>query len=737
MSTCPEGRRKGLALVLTILVLSLLVLLATPFVVSMTYKEKTSKNFFNTTQSRFVAEGSFNYAASQLARTCFNTELQPGARAPFNTPDYDTENEFLVNFPTVTNPPGQIGRAGFNDPKGAIWSANVHDEQSKIALLTAPARLVNNIKSLLKPVDDPREFLTEYSWRATGWVEPQNLVGYQHYEDRTGLARTILYLDHQTFYFAESQRSPALSGGDEGGVRVRLTNRNKEFLAIVNFQPCGPPCQNIRPVPLSYNPHPHPNFIARNLKREMFRTTGTPVPIFLDRIVPEEFISPETIIEVEQPHAVNINTASREVLIGLLRGVGIRYRLPDGRIVDERITPDQAAELTGEIKRRVFKNPTDYLSFLGDAVGEKVIEGRQAGYLWTSARYPRSATLTDFIGQEFTGTLPFCYRSEDVYKITSSGIVNYPSGTQAVRTTFNDIADLGPADGKLTWSIQSQYDFDTFLNMPMGNLRRVITYPKLTNPSSKLHSFADVPRPAEPDYSRDDQAGELKLRAAEDKRGNYVVKRDSFPDYHEGAFLGGSALTYNTGEIFAFESDLTVKPDVKPGGIECWVKFNGAPGGTIFDIKQKDYENRFTLYYQNNELILSVCDATVERKAAQVRAQIALSERTWYHFGAYWKGTKCSQLALFVDGKPVGEFGHYNDTDQKITTELTADLSTTATNIAVKATTGFPDRGVLEIGREAIEYDGITGSGFQVRVIWDNTQTPPVQIDTGRGKRGT
>jgi len=722
---------------MVLLVLLVLMFLGIPFVASMLLKEKTNKNSLFLAKSRIAAVSARNYAIASLVRGCLSEERKDTALDPFNTPDYDVGVEFASREMTYTD---------VADPKGVIWSTRVIDEQSKINIgeIAKAAEnhhtLMNNLISQMKPADKLDDYITEHSYRATPWVDAQMLGGYMLYQDYKDIMRTALYLKNSYWY-------------SETGVRVRLTAGNREFISTASYQPCGQglclDANSIKVVPLEYSPHiqhPHkkPPF---PLNQEIWRTVaaGGYTWLYIDRNVPPEFLTPDTIFEVEQPHAVNINTAPKELVTALLWELGRRYYDPIfSRQVDERISLGQAQMLATMIKSRDFANPTDWLGFLLDVNDSRIITGTHVSALWTNSRHPRSSAFYDIIDERFTGTLPFCYRSYDTYNIKSTGVVNYPSGLEAARTVFNDIVEVAPAQ-TATFLLESQYDFDEQFNMLLGNPRRFSTFPNVSTLRVDNYIVGSTEY-VEPDYLRSTQPeiGELKLKTAEDDRGIDVIYKDSFEDTQEGEQLAGTALTYQSDDTFVFPPDPANKPDIYPGGIELWVKFSASPSGYIADIRQSEYENRISISYENNELILTVCDAGIERKSARVVAPVQLRENIWYHIGAYFEGTKHSGLALFLDGKPVGSFAHYDDMDRAIITELMADVPDTVTVapgtdliIPVKDTSCFPGSGVIQVGEEAIEYSEIVGGGFKVPVFWNMSNTPPTPVGNGRGQRGT
>lgn len=714
--------RKGITLVLVLLILTALILLGIPFTISMLYKEKTSKDTLHITQSRIAASGARNSAINLLLRTHDFYELQPYP-APFNDPDCDTPEEMQINL-------SQFNITDTSNPKGIIWSSYAEDEQGKINILTAPRRVVDYLKTIIKPNEDIQHFITEYSYRSTPWVGAQNLAGYRRYLAVDGNEYDIIYVDN-----------PVPCGSEEG-LRVRLQQGNQEFIAYVAKEPCPecqwaiPPRNPLQEIPDKINGQPGchlPGGWDSISPEYRWRNLGD-YAIWLDRAVTGISLTETTTVEIEQPHPVNINTASKEVLLALTTGVG-----RNDTISNTMVSPVLAQTLSEEIK----KAPVAGFPKLEEIISNTLTTDTQKQDFTLNVFYPRDASisLANIVERHYTGTMPFCYRSFDIYTLNSTGIVNYQSGNQASVTTINEVIDIAPVSDVITWSIESQYDFDKEFYVYLGNPLKMVTYGTLedeyaTNLGGKDTTGAVGRAPAS---LRGTNEGFLKLRTAEDTRTRGVILTDSFPYNYEGV---STSLGYST--VSAVQ---TTSLDIQPGGIEFWIKFNGSSipsPANLFNIKQEDYENRLALWYNNGELVLSVCDATKEEKAAQIRAPVTFITEVWYHIGAYWEGTKYAQLALFLDGQPIGSFGHYNNSGERILTQLTdpvLDLSGMDTGqnemtINVGSTDGFPDAGVIEIGTEVIEYISTTGNGFVVQTIW-NPITPTELTYTGRGSRGT
>jgi hypothetical protein len=110
---------------------------------------------------------------------------------------------------------------------------------------------------------------------------------------------------------------------------------------------------------------------------------------------------------------------------------------------------------------------------------------------------------------------------------------------------------------------------------------------------------------------------------------------------------------------------------------------------------------------EGKELVLRVCDGTLEQRSAEIvcpLARLGYQPQTWYHLQVEVRGCDATQMELFVDGIAVG---------RRIgVTYLTAALSADQDQVPVEDTDGFEAEGALVIGTEIVEYDQRQADGF-------------------------
>ncbi len=656
-----------MALVMVVMVLAILVVIGTPFAVSMLLQEKSGQSFLADTRARFAAEGARNHAVAQLALGHDFLERSKKAKAPWNDPYADTVGEMQFDFAELIGLGMPVA-----DPKGVIWGAEVEDEQGKLNKRTTPKRVLQTLDGLIGGGAVARwHYVTEHSQRAASWVIPQGVRSL--ILDSTGLH---IQVDDD---FA-LRCAP----------RFRLTKGSEQLVGTW---------------------------------AELTELLGTRS---------REFEAPGSLIELEAIHPVNPNTASREVLAAAFTGLYVSP-LSIAQVLDmqfnhlpvppgEPVTAAEAMALAMKIVQREepFRTARDFFDFLSGEAAAGTIRENSAGAIMRNSMNPYDNRLFD-PGPPITrlGTVPFCYESQNVFLVEATGVANNPSGNEAGKRVIRDVVEVVPAE-RLTWALESQYDFDRELWRNQGG--RVVTWPEasfLGGDPAVLFLGTDQRIPAaqigdQPSFDRADDVGYLTLRAPQDQRQPGGIKwADSWDDRHEGAEMKGDPITFDPPEV-GLEIP-NQQRDINAGGLEFWVKFQGTPSDTTFlDYAQKDWENRLTLKYDSGkqELVLSACDACAERKASQVRVPMTLDRDTWYHLGAVWKSTKYAELCVFVDGFPKGTFQIQDDKGTNYVTQLTSALTESSTTVAVKSTTGYPAPGVIEVGDEAIEYTGVSGSSF-------------------------
>lgn len=258
----PWNNKTAMALIMVVVVISALLIIATPFAISMRLEEKASNSYAGEAEARLLSRGAFNHMVASLYETHEDTERkktlqkkqQGGGAGPASAqedPRYDSPEELEVKWPAKfgqdvviltdgTTLKGEIvkedtyrvifrtkegeqnlsksdvqsmirARFSTGNPMGKMVEATIEDEQGKIDLNTAPPRVIGvilgatilrtDIKSdnLDIPVVDTSPFYTDHN--------PKTVDGLLRLD-----GEYIAYRDLGTIKLEDGTESPALKG---------------------------------------------------------------------------------------------------------------------------------------------------------------------------------------------------------------------------------------------------------------------------------------------------------------------------------------------------------------------------------------------------------------------------------------------------------------------------------------------------------------------------------------------
>lgn len=674
------GGERGLALVLVLTVLLALALVATPFVLSMLLHEQsgTTSRYFS--QADYGAEGARGYALWWLMQSLDPLERRAAGAGAFNSYHFDPADEFDIR---LTDAP--LRRLGIADPQGPLWGLSVQDEQGKLNVRSAPVRALTTLAQGVtgRSISSPLQF------------ESLSLAAPKDYLTQ--------YSGREAAWVCPQRLREA--GGQTGSGAFTVDN-----LMVLG------PGSRVRAVKPGLRP-----FEARVASNAILGNAPAPAGFTTDPALPPGYA--DGVIEVEMRHPVNLNTARRETLAAIFEGLEI-HNVPQSR-VDRGSAAMLASAFAGQRIERLDQ-------FLLKLSGLSGLRAEQRLAVAINAVCPTAALLAG------SGTVPFCFRSYDVYTIEAFAAVNNPAGTSAGWRGFREVASVS-APSILTLSVESEYDFDQMLNRgvdlvayfprarvvggyPFGS--RMVSFPRMPQAAGgaadpgQLYGPSDLALKAQQRPGPGGNEAYVTLVTARDERGRseWEAALQGWPDRHardhfsgtlEGRRLQGTALTYPWGQVFVTHpptgaaggggggAGTGMLPDVAAGGFELWVRFDGPPPNpvTIFDVREQDYSNRMTLRVENNEIILTVCDSTIgaadhpiDNGAAEVRQPFSPERDTWYHVGAYWEGTRYAELALLVDGfaHPQQKFSHVSPEGRTLITRLTGAMTDTSTSIGLQ-----------------------------------------------------
>ncbi|MCE9582932.1 MAG: hypothetical protein K8T20_10590 [Planctomycetes bacterium] len=393
------------------------------------------------------------------------------------------------------------------------------------------------------------------------------------------------------------------------------------------------------------------------------------------------------VVEIEVRHPININTAPSVVIASCLEGLALR-----GKETEDPVTKDEATAVAAAMIKKKFATYEDFSKLLGELMSAGTITPNDVTAILLNFSNPNSRRLAG------TGTLPFTLTSDNYVTVIAQGIQDLPSHTVSALADLREVVEMAPS-GTLRWRVKSQYDFERMLRLPLG--RFVVTWPAC---------IANM----EPPSTDRSVAAWVTTRLGRDERAAWKVF-NHFDNTIAGISTAKGAYQQRANQILTIANG---NVDIEAGAAELWVK-TSSTNFTIFDAGTEEWSNRLFFSYgfdsvqAANVLKFVVKDSSLEHTYAEVVHKITLTPDTWYHLGAFWKGTKFGHAMITVDGLPVGSYGVWTETGQSRHTELAAAIDDVVTTITTTTSvTGFPATGAIEIGQEVIEYTGASGTSF-------------------------
>lgn len=393
------------------------------------------------------------------------------------------------------------------------------------------------------------------------------------------------------------------------------------------------------------------------------------------------------LLELEIRHPVNLNTASALVIASCLEGLGLRNKL-----TEDTVTRAEADALAAAMIKKKFLSYEEFTVWLRDIRQNGVISQNDETAIIINFSNPAARRL------EGTGTVPFTLGSENFVTVVAHGVQDFPSKAVSALSDFREVVEMAPA-GTLRWRVKSQYDFERMLKIPQG--RFVVTWPACV-------------AALEPPSTDRSQVAWVTTRLGRDERAQWQIM-NHFDQTLAGISTAKGAYQQRAQQILAISNG---NVDIEAGAAELWVK-TASTGFTIFDAGTEEWSNRLFFTYGpdtvagGNVLKFVVKDSSLEHTYAQVVYPVTLVADRWYHLGAFWKGTKFGHAMMTLDGMAVGNYEVRTEAGGIRTTTLGTALVATDTVVTVTGSTaGFPATGAIEIGNEAIEYTGVSGSTF-------------------------
>jgi len=456
--------------------------------------------------------------------------------------------------------------------------------------------------------------------------------------------------------------------------------------------------------------------------------------IYLERELRGTYTAGEAWVQAMLRHPVNINACDDRVLKALLVGLTFRTyqslpevakifrKLTGKEIEQDYVTPEEAEAVIARIRATPPHNHQELRDILQAAAEAGEISQQDALAIITNAINANDPNLA-------VSTAPFCYASKDAFRVDAYGVVLGGEGQELARCHIRASVLTSPTR-KLCWMLDSQQDLSDgvvyYANRTTG-YRSIIAFPgRLMN---LLYSGprALLPQRNEPavfpDTTHNPQQAHLRLWSFRDGGSFLFVKH--FDATYDGEDI--SPLPFDTHRQFPTQkagARRTVTM-MAPGLFACWIKLqNPAAGFYLFDTGALgEKEDRICCFYDGKQLVLRVADATMEDKAAEIRADFVFEPNRWYHIAAMWRGCRFGDLQLWVDGIPIGSQTNY--------TRLAADVDEKTIAIPVENAEALnlerpdPQNGIrpaIKVGDEVMEVEQISGNTLVVRWIVQGKQ---------------
>lgn len=455
---------------------------------------------------------------------------------------------------------------------------------------------------------------------------------------------------------------------------------------------------------------------------------------------------------------VNVNTASEDVLTLVFTGLKLRGRSAGATsgATDPTvgISEDRARNLAAFIKRwrpavetelraGSDRDPRisdweDFTNLLNQAQNEDQIitqEEKQAVLL--NAMNANDSNL-------LFSTVPFVFRSYDIYEVRATASIIGPSGNEIARRELRRMFEAATGSSSV-FTVETQDDFVRQI-MKSREGRWFASFPQNVDahydyrniPASTYFPFAQKSR--FPSKSRAQGEGDMRLLPAAFRYAYNRTEPDRVFHFDEserpdgwstdqGVIALGVDGPYSVeqekidivGEVEPPERNEPVEVGVKPFSCSFWYQPLWSRGGedqVIFDYGAEEADvNRVALTYDggNDRLELLVADATDEKRRCSVFYEFdhgTWEAEQWYHVGVSVHGCSPGLIELFIDGEKQGFASGV--------TRLTQGISATGEieDLGVEDASTFPDVGVLLVrgrdGAELFEYTGRTEGSFTI-----------------------
>lgn len=468
---------------------------------------------------------------------------------------------------------------------------------------------------------------------------------------------------------------------------------------------------------------------------ESLVVAGNGRALILASPVPEGFMAFETRVMPMTREPVDVNACRPEVLQALLTGLQFRtipftssYAVTgDGR--RDWVTPTEANEVTlAMLQARPIRGADDLFDrVLNPLAVEGKISDIDSWVIYLNSVDPNHAWLR----QSTTG---FGYRAGLEYEQRVHAAVRSRLGRTLARSSAEQVVQVAPA-GRLLEMAHTQQRFEVFSSWNRG-IHGVSTLPSHVVPASS--SFGD------PGIGTSLRLGEYQgfgrqLPASEEELSVIIPTpardADTAPYGGQGRTehfdISESPLGYDfsaRGPIFTVVDEWEVgdgtSSNIEPLHIQGWFYAEETTDATLFDLSSSQADrNRIVAAFEEGELIIrcygthgeDVYDNEGREECITIRVDESFNGSSltgrWFHLGVLLRNASARGVQVTIDGVPRGEIDNFTYLAQAIPSYAPGD---TSEPIYVEDTDGFPNRGVIRVGDEIIEYTSKTANSFIV-----------------------
>ncbi|MFT5059099.1 MAG: hypothetical protein ACI89E_001881, partial [Planctomycetota bacterium] len=524
--------------------------------------------------------------------------------------------------------------------------------------------------------------------------------------------------------------------------------------------------------------------VGENIELAVVRKVSNNGNVKLDRGLQFDYVAYEAEVSVLSRRAVNINTASQDVLRVLIQNLSLRGR-------NERIAGGEAKVLSQLIlESRPFADMEDFLRRLvlpaagmeelpqdAPVVPDALAAANGAAIIgeWDALALYRNALNANDFELSFS-TMPFCFTSNDVYDLSLRAVVNGKSGVERFSALRDETRVVIPQkELKHIWSTQADWDELLRLNREApywatGPEATSRTDPTKAQPPSRLLAHfgtfqgkAYIPGAVAEVVASDEYGGGVPevqhtFPQTESSEGfaqlfHTSVDESADPDLRgrilhfthdrsdpEGRYLPEATYKTDSNTQRVAWSDPSTFGLARSLNFSCWIKPESHANGHVMDLGGADLSvDRVSLAFEDGDLVLRCLDGAGDHSAtagfkeeAEVHFSLTpdgtgagLPTGIWNHIEIDVRGSRPDQMSMLVNGLAHGVRNYGMS-------RLTASISASATSIPLESTEGFPaDGGVVRIGDEVIEYTSVSGQALQV----DHISTGKLAGFGGRGAR--